>query len=120
MRSRCQRPQELQQLVNALVYEMKKPATDKHKERKRPRSDEEKKESLGAAKPPVAKGNIEDESFPRGGSTGLSHLEKRAVEMEARAEYEAELAGGKQPSSKRPSLDGKVNLDHPVVYKSPI
>ena len=89
---------------------MKNPASDKPKERKRHRSqDEEKKETLAAAKPPVAKGNFEDESFPRGGGTGISHLEKRAVEMEARAEYEAELAGGKQPSSKRPTLDGKVN-----------
>ena len=59
------------------------------------------KGSLGAATPVIA---VDDESFPRGGSTGLSHLERRAVEIEARAEFENEL----QQPLKRPKLDGKV------------
>ena len=37
---------------------------------------------------------VDDEAFPRGGSDGLTHLERRSIEQAARAEVEVELAAG--------------------------
>lgn len=53
----------------------------------------------------------EDEAFPRGGGDTLTPLERRQVEEEARAEFEQELASGKQPKAKKGKKGPKVSWE---------
>ncbi len=50
----------------------------------------------------------EEESFPRGGASDLTPLERRQVEEDAREEVDRELAEGKQPLAKKPRKGKKV------------
>lgn len=53
----------------------------------------------------------DDEAFPRGGGETLTPLERKQVEAEARAEFEQELASGKQPKAKKSKREQKVRAD---------
>ena len=53
----------------------------------------------------------EDVEFPRGGASALTALERRQVELEAKAEVDRELAGG-APAKKAKLDDDEVRVLH--------
>lgn len=55
---------------------------------------------MAPKKRPLGAGD-DDEAFPRGGSDGLTALERREVLVEAEKEVERELALGSQPGKKK-------------------
>ncbi|KAG1654779.1 hypothetical protein FOA52_007439 [Chlamydomonas sp. UWO 241] len=57
--------------------------------------------------PPLGPAPGDEEAFPRGGNDGLTHLERRAIEEEARVEFEAEVAAGAGGKKKGKKSDGK-------------
>lgn len=58
--------------------------------------------------PTAAAPSTGEEDFPRGGSDGLTALERREAMEAAQREVERELAEGKVPKAKKPKLSNKV------------
>ena len=54
--------------------------------------------------------SLEEESFPRGGASNLTHLERREVERQAKEEFDAEVLAGKVPKLSSSNKKAKVNM----------
>ena len=61
-----------------------------------------------AKKRPAA--SLEEESFPRGGASTLTHLERREVERQAKEEFDAEVLAGKVPKLSSSNKKAKVKM----------
>lgn len=70
-----------------------------------------------AAKKRPAAAIDHEESFPRGGASVLSHLERREVERQAKEEFDAEVLAGKVPKlgSSKKAKHNKVCLQSGVT-----